>query len=268
MKSAYNNKLAFITGGSEGIGRSIALELVKSGAHVVITSRSLAKLEATLKDLEAVRQSPLQRMGMAAFDLTDFAATQKNFSDLVQKYGVPDFLINCAGYARPGYIDQLGMEHYHGMMDINYFGLAHACKALAPHLIQRGSGTIVNTSSIAGYIGLFGYTGYSASKYAVIGFSEALRRELEIYGIRVSVLCPPNTRTPGLAEENKYKPQEVLKTEEKVKVQDPIDVARAFLKALPKNRFIITTNLDGKMSHLLSRLAPGILNLFVKRPRV
>jgi 3-dehydrosphinganine reductase len=133
-------------------------------------------------------------------------------------------------------------------------------------MIKDQKGHIVNTSSMAGFIGLFGYTGYCASKYAVVGFSEALRRELKPYGIRVSVLCPPNTRTPGLEEENKFKPAAVLKTEEKAKPVDPDFVAKGLLKALPKNEFMIVPTFDGKLAYTLSRHAPSILNQFVKRP--
>lgn len=259
LEKFYSGKLVFITGGSEGIGRSIALELVSLGARVIITSRSTEKLAAVVKDSGG-------KIHSRAFDLTDFTATETALKTLVDVFGIPDYLINCAGYARPGYIEDLSLEHYQRMMNLNYFGQVHAIKALLPFFIKKKMGTIVNVSSIAGFIGLFGYTGYCASKYAVIGFSEALRRELAIYNIRVSVLCPPNTRTPGLDEENKYKPPEVLATEEKIKVQDPIEVTRSFLKQLPRNPFIITTTLDGKWTYRLSRWLPFLINLFVKRP--
>ena len=268
MNSFYHNKLVFVTGGSEGIGRSIALQLVTQGAHVIITSRGPDKCKLAIQDFEKVRSSPKQIIHYCSFDLTDYAVTQSHFEKLVQQYGVPDLLINCAGFARPGYLETLDMAPIRDMMEINYFGIVHAVKSLLPHFIKRKSGVIVNTSSIAGFIGLFGYTGYCASKYAVIGFSEALRRELKPYGIQVSVLCPPNTQTPGLAEENKYKPAEVLATEEKIKVLTPDQVASSFLKKLTRNPFIITTTFDGTLSLILSRWAPWLLNFFVRRSKL
>ena len=184
----------------------------------------------------------------------------------MKEHGVPDFLINCAGFARPGYLNKLDLQYYHKMMDLNYFGIVHVCKTLVPHMMTAMKGHIINTSSMAGFIGLFGYTGYCASKYAVVGFSEALRRELEPYNIKVSVLCPPNTRTPGLEEENKYKPKEVLATEEKAKPVNPDYIAKELIKALGSRKFMIVPTFDGGMAYLLSRYAPSILHQFVKRP--
>ena len=98
-------------------------------------------------------------------------------------------------------------------MKINLYGARNAIAALLPHMRNQG-GHIVNVSSIAGLIGVFGYTDYCASKFGLIGFSEALRSELDSQGIMVSVLCPPDTDTPGLAEENLTKPPETLAVSE------------------------------------------------------
>lgn len=263
---AYAGKLAFLTGASEGIGLSIAQQMARCGSHVVLISRNPGKLDKARAKLHSAKVDPAQRLGTRPADLTSWEQTACAIDALVEEYGTPDYLINCAGYARPGYIDDLSLEHFRGMMELNYMGLVHAVKSMLPHFIRKGGGTLVNTSSVAGFVGLFGYSGYCASKYAVIGFSEALRRELKVHGVRVSVLCPPNTRTPGLEEENKYKPPEVLATEEKIKVQDADEVARAFLKALPKDPFLITTTWDSRLTLWLSRWAPSLLDYFVKRP--
>jgi 3-dehydrosphinganine reductase len=119
---------------------------------------------------------------------------------------------------------------------------------------------------MAGLTGVFGYTGYSATTFAVRGFSEALRRELRPFGIRVSVLCPPNTRTPGFVEENRYKPAEVLKAEEKVSTVDPDVVAAALLRQLPSNPFVITASLDSRLAVVLLHLAPWIVDRALRRP--
>lgn len=257
---------AFITGGSEGIGKEVAREFLKKGTNVVILSRSREKLAAAKMDLLKDRTIESQVLETQTLDVTDWKATESKLNTLVDQYGVPDYLVNCAGYARPGYIESLEIDHFHKMMDLNYFGVVHACKALIPHFIKARKGHIVNTSSMAGFIGLFGYTGYCASKYAVVGFSEALRRELAPSGVSVSVLCPPNTRTPGLDEENKYKPAEVLKTEEKAKPVNADFVAKELMKSLKKKKFMIVPTFDGSMAYYLSRYSPAILNQFVKRP--
>ncbi len=261
----FDEKFALITGGSEGIGKECAKELFKQGASVAILSRSAEKLEIARKEIELLRTKSEQKLETFTLDVTQFEDCQKVLAKILDSMGTPDYVINCAGYARPGYIDQLEMDHFRQMMDLNYFGIVHICKILAPVLANAKKGHIINTSSIAGFIGLFGYTGYCASKYAVVGFSEALRRELEPSKVKVSVLCPPNTRTPGLTEENKFKPKEVLAAEEKAKSVNPEEVAKALIKKLDRFDFMIVPTIDGGLAYLLSRFAPSLLHQFVKR---
>ena len=261
----YQHTLVFVLGGSEGIGKAIATAFLTRGAHALIFSRSHDKLHAALTDLAALRIHPHQKILAHPLDVTDERQTDAVLHTMIATHGTPDYVINCAGYARPGYLPDLALDHYRAMMELNYFGTVHVCKAVVPPMMAARKGSIVNTASIAGFLGLFGYTGYCASKYAVVGFSEALRRELEPYGIRVSVLCPPNTRTPGLEKENKHKPAEVLHTEEKVHTVDPEWVARGLLKGLARNTFYIIPTWDGTLAHVLSRFTPRLLHQFVKR---
>jgi short-subunit dehydrogenase len=125
--------------------------------------------------------------------------------------------------------------------------------------MKEHGGYIVNVSSIAGFIGLFGYTDYSASKFAIIGFSEALRSELKRYGITVSVLCPPDTDTPGFHEENKTKPEETKAISGSAKLMQPDEVARALLSGMRKEARHIIPSFDGKLIFLLKRLLPGLV---------
>lgn len=262
---SFASKLAFVTGASEGIGKEVARAFYAAGAKVVLVSRSADKLARAVADI--CGEAADDRLVPAAIDLRDWAAVKKGLEGLAAAHGTPDYLINCAGYARPGYIDQLDVEHCRGMMDTNFFGVLHACKALVPAMAAAGKGRhIVNVSSMGGFIGLFGYTGYCATKFAVFGFTEALRRELVHTGVRVSVLCPPNTNTPGLAEENKTKPAEVLATEEKVKPLEPAVIAAYLLKRIGTKKFALVPSFDGALAFFLSRKFPGILSQFVKRP--
>jgi 3-dehydrosphinganine reductase len=262
----FENKLALVTGGSEGIGRAVALDLAGAGAHVIIAARNPEKLDRTLKELQARKRNAQQILAAVAMDVTDYSSTQKKIDQIVKSHGVPDFLINCAGAAHPGYISDLEVGIYREMMDLNYFGIVHTAKAMIPHFLAAKKGHIVNTSSMAGFLGLFGYTGYCASKYAVVGFSQALRHELKPFGIKVSVLCPPNTKTPGLERENQWKPAEVLKIEEKAKVVTAEEVSMALLKSLPKGKFMIIPTFDGNLAYVLSRFFPWLIDQFIKRP--
>lgn len=256
--SYYRDKLAWVFGGSQGIGLAIGEELVKQGCRVRLWAR-----RAELLQQEASRI----RADWTSLDVSDYEATEKAVEAALQSDGTPQFVFNCAGLALPGYLPDLSAADIATMNQVNYLGTAYVCKAVLPAMVRQNSGHIVNVSSLGGVMGLFGYTAYCGSKYAVMGFSEALRREVAGYGIRVSALCPPNTRTPGLDQENLRKPPEVLAQEEKVQVLEAAQVAQYVLKALPSNPFTIIPSFDGRLAHLLSRWAPGILNLFLKRPQ-
>jgi 3-dehydrosphinganine reductase len=263
--NAYNNKYVVITGGSEGIGKALALDLTKAGADVTILSRTIQKLEQTHKEMEALRVSPKQKLNFVICDVTQFETVKKVFDQLIFDHRVPDILMNVAGYAQPGYIHEQEIHHFDDMMNLNLFGVVHTCKVLTPYFMKEKKGVILNTSSMAGFLGLFGYTAYCASKFAVVGFSEALRRELKPYNIQVSVLCPPNTRTPGLEKENRVKPKEILATEEKAKVATAEEVSSATLNDLRKKKTMIIPTTDGNLAYLLNKISPKIIDQFVKR---
>ncbi len=265
LKKTFTNKVAFITGGSEGIGKALADELVSLGTDVTIFSRHQGKLDTALSHLETLRVREGQNIEAYSLDVTNVGQVDQRLETLISQRGLPDYVFNCAGFARPGYIYDLDLSYFKKMMDVNYFGIVNVCKVLVPHLMKRKSGHIINTSSMAGFIGLFGYTGYCGSKYAVNGFSEALGRELKPYGIRVSVLCPPNTNTPGLKTENEYKPREILKIEEKAQPVDADIIAKATLKGVMQSKTIILPTVDSVLGHFLSRYTPYLLNQFIKR---
>lgn len=258
MSGYFGGKQAWVVGGTQGIGLALAEQLRALGAEVTLLARNQASLEAQG-----------QRLGAQwlALDVADGPATLRTLEDRVEHHGPPDFLFNCAGLALPGYLEDLSLEDITTMNQVNYLGTVHTCKAVLPAMLARGRGHILNTSSLGGLMGLFGYTAYCASKYAVIGFSEALRREVADGGLRVSVLCPPNTRTPGLEQENLRKPPEVLAQEEQVSVLEPGQVASYTLRQMPRNPTLIIPSMDGRWAHRLARFAPAILHLFLRRPR-
>lgn len=265
MTNFYRNKYVVITGGSEGIGRALALDLTKAGADVTILSRTIQKLEQTHKEMETLRISPEQKLNYVICDVTQFETVKKVFDQLIFDYRVPDILMNVAGYAQPGYIHEQEIHHFDDMINLNLFGVVHTCKAITPYFMKEKKGIILNTSSMAGFLGLFGYTAYCASKFAVVGFSEALRRELKPFNIQVSVLCPPNTKTPGLEKENLVKPKEILETEEKAKVVSAEEVSHAALSDLRKKKTMIIPTVDGNLAYLLNKISPKIIDQFVKR---
>jgi len=123
----------------------------------------------------------------------------------------------------------------------------------------------VNTASIAGLIGIFGYTDYSAAKFGLVGFSEALRCELKAYDIAVSVLCPPDTDTPGLLAENETKPEETRAIAAGAKIMSPDAVAEALIRGMARRSFLIIPGVEGRLGVLAKRLFPGLVERIIDR---
>jgi 3-dehydrosphinganine reductase len=197
-----------ITGGSSGIGKATAKLLAADGASVFIIARDEGKLGQAVREIERERVSPDQRVGAFKADVRSYEEVEAAVADITEAGGPPDILINSAGIDHPGYFEELPLSAFRDMMDTNYFGTLHAVKAALPHMMAKRSGHIVNISSIAGFLGVFGYTAYGASKFAVLGFTEALRSELKPHNIGVSVLCPFDTDTPQLWAESGLRPLE------------------------------------------------------------
>jgi 3-dehydrosphinganine reductase len=140
----------------------------------------------------------------------------------------------------------------------------NACHIMIPHLKISGA-TILNTSSVGGLIGVFGYTDYSAAKFAIIGFSEALRQEMMKYNIRVQVLCPPDTDTPGFENENKTKPIETKMISASAKLLTSEMVADECIRKLSSKQFLIIPGFDGKLSWWLKRHFPTFVDWAIKK---
>ena len=269
MENFYHGKSVFITGGSSGIGLALAEQLAAYGAHVTILARRPDVLEKARKLIQNGAQKSVIVQALSA-DVADIGAIKNAVSEASQKAGTPDLLINSAGIAHPGEFYTLGLETFQSMMQINYFGSLHAIQAVLPHMLERGSGVIVNISSAAGYLNIYGYTAYGASKYAVAGFSEALRMELKPQGIHVSLVFPPDTDTPQLEYDNQYKPHVTRVLGGSAGSEKPEKVAHEILRGVQKKQFIIVPGLENKLIYsavnLLGRsLVHRILDQMVAR---
>lgn len=252
----WNDKTVLITGGSSGIGLALGRLLAAQGGHVWLIARRREGLEEALEQVKAAAIRPEQRFGMVSADLSvpeqAFAAVEQ----VKGQAGVPDVVINSAGAAHPGYVQDLSAEIFRWMMAVNYFATAYVTKAVLPGMLARRSGHIINISSAAGFIGVFGYTAYGASKFAVAGFSEVLRAEMKQYGIRVSVVFPADTETPQLDYENQFKPPETKAISGTAKAMKPEQVARIILRQAAKGRFLIFPALDVQLIYWLNTRLP------------
>lgn len=247
----FTGKLALITGGSSGIGYALANQLVEAGASVILLARSQEKLDEAKTSLSSQLSQPDQLIHAIPADVTDVESLSAAIEDMAKTIGIPDFIFNCAGVALPGYVEQLKLEVFKWTMDIDYHGTVNVIKLLLPHLLQRGSGHIINFSSMAGVIGTFGYSAYSGAKFAVRGFSDVIRSELKPKNIRVSIVYPPDTDTPQLAFENQFKPYETRELAGSDKPISAAAVARETLKSVSRGKYAIVPGAEAKLLYFL-----------------
>ncbi|MCJ7693934.1 MAG: SDR family oxidoreductase [Anaerolineaceae bacterium] len=253
MKINYTGKLVLITGGSSGIGLALAKQLAAEGANVHILSRDKDRLANALAELQALSTIG-QEVGTIQADVVDQKALDSTLTKWVTTHGTPDLLINSAGVAHPGYFQDLSIEIFQWMMDVNYFGMVNITKTLIPYMIVRGSGQVVNISSEAGFIGVFGYTAYGASKYAVRGFSDALRAEMKPLGIDMSLVFPPDTQTPQLDYENQFKPSETKAIAGSTSIMTAEKVANIIIRNIKRKRYFIIPGFEGKIFYRLTSI--------------
>ena len=246
----YQGKTALITGGSSGIGLALARRLLEYGASVTLLARDQQKLNDAKASLLSINSGYI--VNTISADVTEVESLRAILADFQEQHGTPDILINSAGVARPGYVEELPLEVYRWTMDIDYHGTVNMVKLLLPGMLERGSGHIINLSSMAGVVGIFGYTAYSGAKFAVKGFSDVLRSELKPRGIKVSVVFPPDTKTPQLDWEDQFKPEETRIISGTSKPISPDEVASWTLKQAAKGKYAIVPGGEAKLLYLLA----------------
>jgi NAD(P)-dependent dehydrogenase (short-subunit alcohol dehydrogenase family) len=194
--SSFDDKVAVVTGGASGIGRGIALELARRGASVAIADINAARLETTLADLRGVGADAIA----VRCDVTSDDDVDRLRDETVARFGRVDVLCNNAGVAVLGPPEGVPMADWEWILQVNVLGLVRGIRAFVPLMLERGTGHVVNTASVAG---TWAYTWdaapYITSKFAAYGLSEVLARRLRPHGIGVTVLCP-GLVTTNLAE--------------------------------------------------------------------
>jgi NAD(P)-dependent dehydrogenase (short-subunit alcohol dehydrogenase family) len=182
------NDVWFITGCSTGFGRELARHLLQNGYHVVVTARDVAKVQ----DLVQIRPENALAVPL---DVTKNQQVVDAVAAAEKHFGRIDVLVNNAGFGYFGAIEESDEFEVRSMFEANFWGLAEMTRAVLPKMRERRSGTIVNISSIGGFVSFPGVGYYNATKYAVNGFSEALKKEVEPLGIRVILVQPSGFRT-------------------------------------------------------------------------
>jgi len=169
--------------------------------------------------------------------------------------GPVELLINCAGNATAARFDETPIEEFQRLLNVNYVGSVYVTKAVLPSMKTQKSGQIVFVSSQAGLLGVYGYTAYSASKFALRGLAESLNMEVKPYNIKITMAFPSDTDTPGFAEEEKGKPIETKKISESSGLFNPKEVAKKLMEDILNGKFMSSMGLEGG---LLCSLCAGM----------
>jgi 3-dehydrosphinganine reductase len=260
----FQGKNVVVTGGSSGIGRALAVALAGLGANLLLVARRQDLLDETVAEINVSQLHASQLAETRAIDVGDRPAIQSALRAFDQKHPI-DVLINCAGITCAEYIDRTPADVFEQIIETNYLGTVWTSLALIPSFKQRQRGTIANVASMAGVLGFLGYAAYAPSKFAVIGFSEAIRNELLPDNIRVHLLLPPDTDTPQLEAENRTRPVETRAIAGLSRVLLADDVARVFLRGIATGRFCIVPGWDANLSYRAARHFPALTRWVLDR---
>jgi len=248
----FKGKTVIITGASSGIGLACAKEFGKHGAKVVMAARNADKLLSAAETLENMNMEVLA----VPTDVSKKEDCKRLVEQTVQTFGTVDILINNAGISMRALFNDFKLEAFEQLMQINFFGTVYCTKYALPYLLQQ-KGSVVGVSSITGYIGLPARTAYSASKYAMQGFLDALRTENLQTGLHVMVACPgftaSNIRQTALTADGS--PQGESPREEG-KMMSAEEVAQHIAKGVAKRKRTIVLTGEGKLAVLMSKLFP------------
>ena len=255
-----NNKIIIITGASSGIGKSLAIECAKRGAHVVLAARQYVTLCELAESLE-------KQYNVKALAVQCDVAVEEDCAHLIKQtlttFGKIHVLINNAGISMRALFKDVDLKVLKSLMDVNFWGTVYCTKYALPEIIKT-KGSIVGVSSIAGYKGLPGRTGYSASKFAMNGFLDSLRVENLKTGVHVLTACPgftaSNIRNTALAKDGSQQGESSM---EEDKMMTSEEVANIILNGVEnRSRTLIMTG-QGKLTVGLSKFLPAFLDKMV-----
>ena len=228
---------AILSGASSGIGLALARRLAAKRWDLTILARDPARLFEAEADLRACGSS---RVRTVSVDVTDREQVDREVALAITSLGPPRLVIAAAGMVATGRFAALAPEAFRDCIEVNYFGSLHLVQAVLPSMRTQRGGQIVLIASGAALLGLYGYTAYAPSKFAVRGLAEALRSEFAPEGIRVAVAFPPDTDTSSLREEIRQRPEVTSRIAGKARVRSAEMVADAILRAVARRRFGIT----------------------------
>ena len=253
------NKVVIITGASSGIGKALAFAFGRQGSKIVITGRDGSKLENTKTELTLEGIDTLSIVADVSIELDNKKVVDKT----IAHFGKIDVLINNAGITMRALFNDVETDVIKKVMDINFYGMVYATKYALPEII-KSQGSVIGISSIAGYRGLPGRTGYSASKFAMQGFLESLRTELLKQNVHVLVACPgfttSNIRNTALSADGQIQGES---PRDEAKMMTAETVADYIYKATVNRKRDLVLTAQGKLTVLLNKFIPAFMDKMV-----
>ena len=256
----FKNKVVVITGASSGIGKACAEEFASRGANLVLAARqyvNLCEIAAALENTYGIKAVAVQ------VDVSKEEDCQLLINQAVSTFGKIDVLLNNAGISMRALFAELDLAVLKNLMDVNFWGTVYCSKYALPEILKT-KGSIVGVSSIAGYRGLPGRTGYSASKFAMNGFMESLRTELLHSGVHVMVACPgftaSNIRVTALAKDGQAHGETSM---EEGKMMTAEVVAKNIVDGIAARKRTLVMTAQGKLTVLLNKLLPSLADKLV-----
>ena len=261
MKNFYG-KVAAITGAGSGIGQATAIALAEEGCHLALSDISETGLKDTVTRL---RDYPVE-VTTHVVDVGRREAVYQYADDCVKAHGLVNLIINNAGVGLGETVETMSYDNFEWLMNINFWGVVYGTKAFLPYLKQSGDGHIVNISSIFGIIGVPTQSAYNAAKFAVRGFTESLREELDIEGGNVSATCvhpggvktaiARNSRMGDTGSMTPGSKEEIAELFERIARTTPEQAASAILQGIRKNQRRVLIGADAALLDIGQRLMP------------
>lgn len=259
MTAFFKNKVVVVTGGTDGIGKALVDALLGMGAKVATCSRNHDKL------YQLQSEYPSAHLHTMVADVSSENDCRRFIETTIKNFGGVDILINNAGISMRALLKDVSIEVLRKVMDINYFGAVYCTKYALDSIIER-KGSIVGVSSIAGYRGLPGRSGYSASKFALQGWLEAIKTELKDDGVHVMWVCPgftaSNIRNAALNKTGEHQGESPM---DESKLMSADECAHHILKAIKKRKRTLVITFNGKLTVFLNKFFPKLADRFIKK---
>jgi len=263
----FRGKVAAITGAGSGIGRGLALELAGKGCHLALSDVDVDGLAETVSLVER-SAGPLGNVkaSSARIDVADRGSVDAWATAVVEEFGQVNLIFNNAGVALAANVHAMSYDNFRWLMDINFWGVVHGTVAFLPHLKASGDGHIINISSVFGLLGIPSQSAYNAAKFAVRGFTDALRTELDMEqcGVSATTIHPGGIRT-NIARNARFEfaeHEEAVDAEqaavdfEKLTRTTPEKAARLIIGAVEKNKRRALIGPDAHLFDAAARISP------------